>query len=72
MELQVKISPAFYARLFRKAFLNLDLRFVLFWRKNIGAKAARNILVKLATGDYQIKISLEAIYSFERLGQQVK
>jgi hypothetical protein len=31
----------------REAFLYLDLRFVLFWRKNIGAKAARNMLVKL-------------------------
>jgi hypothetical protein len=46
------ISPTFYARLFRtkvlhKTFLNLDLRFVLFWRKNIGAKAARMMLVKL-------------------------
>jgi hypothetical protein len=27
--------------------LSLDLRFVLFWRKNIGAKAVRNMLVKL-------------------------
>jgi hypothetical protein len=48
----VSISPTFYARLFRtkvsrEAFLYLDLRFVLFWRKNIGAKAARNMLVKL-------------------------
>jgi hypothetical protein len=46
------ISPTFYARLFstkvsRKTFLYLDFRFVLFWRKNIGAKAARILLVKL-------------------------
>ncbi len=39
---QVSISPTLYAQLFltkvlRKAFLYLDLRFVLFWRKNIGA-----------------------------------
>jgi hypothetical protein len=51
---QLSISPTFYARLFRakvsrKAFLHLDLSFVLFWRKNIGAKAARNMLVKLTT-----------------------
>jgi hypothetical protein len=49
---KLSISLTFYARLFRakvsfKAFLYLDLRFVLFWRKNIGAKAARNLLVKL-------------------------
>jgi hypothetical protein len=48
----VSISPTFYTLLFRrkvssKAFLYLDIRFVLFWRKNIDAKAARNMLVKL-------------------------
>ncbi len=48
----VSISPTFYARLFRtkvlrEAFLYWNWRFLLFWRKNIGAKAARNILVKL-------------------------
>jgi hypothetical protein len=46
------ILPTFYARLFRtkvsrKTFLYLDFRFVLFWRKNIGAKSARILLVKL-------------------------
>ncbi len=30
-----------------KLFLYLDLRFILFWLKYIGAKAARNMLVKL-------------------------
>ncbi len=34
----------------RNAFLYLKLRFVLFWSKNIGAKAARNMLVKLTPG----------------------
>ncbi len=52
---QVSISPTLYARLFRtkvscEAFLYLNLRFVLFRRKNIGAKAARNMLVKLTPG----------------------
>jgi hypothetical protein len=52
---QGSISPTLYARLFRtkvlrKAFLYLDLSFVLFWRKNIGAKAACNMLVKLIPG----------------------
>ncbi len=31
----------------RETFLYLDLRFELFWRKNIGAKAARIMLAKL-------------------------
>ncbi len=49
------ISPTCYARLFqmkvlRKTFLFLDFRFVLFWRKNIGAKASRILLVKLTPG----------------------
>ncbi len=49
------ILPTFYARLFRtkvsrEAFLYLDLRFVLFWQKYVGAKAARNLLVKLTQG----------------------
>ncbi len=35
----------------RKTFLYLDLRFVLFWRKNIGAKAVRIMLVKLTLGE---------------------
>jgi hypothetical protein len=48
----VSISPTLYAWIFhtkvsREAFLYLDFRFVLFWRKNIGAKAASNMLVKL-------------------------
>jgi hypothetical protein len=59
VNLLVSISPTFYAQLFctkvlRKAFLSLDLRFVLFWRKTIGAKAARNELVKLTPADWQL------------------
>jgi hypothetical protein len=38
----------------REAFLYLDLRFVLFGRKNIIAKAARNMLVKLTPDRQQI------------------
>ncbi len=53
--LQESISPTFYARIFctkvlRKIFLFLDFRFVLFWRKNIGAKASRILLMKLTPG----------------------
>ncbi len=54
------ISSTFYARLFRtnvlrETFLYLDLRFVLLWRKNIGANAALTILVKLTPGGNPIK-----------------
>ena len=46
------ISPTFYAQLFctkvfSAAFLYLQFGFVFVWRKNIGAKAARKMLVKL-------------------------
>jgi hypothetical protein len=49
---RLSILPTFYAPLFptkvsREDFLYLDLRFVLFSRKNNGTKAARNVLVKL-------------------------
>ncbi len=41
----------FFVQKFRtKLFLYLDLRFVLFWRKNTGAKATHNMLVKLTQG----------------------
>jgi hypothetical protein len=44
-------TRGFFVRKFRtKLFLYLDLRFVLFWCKNIGAKAAHNMLVKLTPG----------------------
>jgi hypothetical protein len=62
----VSISPKSYARLFRtkalrEAFLYLDSRFVLFWRKNIGVKAVRKILVKL-TPDLKIIDNLLKTY----------
>ena len=48
----MSISPTFYEQLFRTkdfrtAFLCLHCRFELFRRKEIGAKAARKMLVKL-------------------------
>jgi hypothetical protein len=39
----MKVLPA--------AFLSLLFRLVVFWRKNIGAKAAHEMLVKLTPGD---------------------
>ena len=52
---QVSISPTFYEQLFRTkdfraAFLYLHCRFKLFRRKEIGAKAAHKMLVKLTPG----------------------
>ena len=54
---KVSISPTFYERLFctkvfRAAFLYLHCRFKLFRCKEIGAKAARKMLVKLTQGRY--------------------
>jgi hypothetical protein len=47
----VSISPTFargfFVRKFASIFFGLHFSFVLFWRKNISAKAARKILVKL-------------------------
>ena len=48
----VSISPTFYKQLcrmkvFPAAFLYIHFRFVLFWRKEIYAKVARKMLVKL-------------------------
>ena len=54
---QVSILPTFYEQLFctkdfRAAFMYLHCRFKLFRRKEIGAKAARKMLVKLTTGKH--------------------
>ena len=52
---KVSISPTFYEQLFRMkvfwaAFLYLHCRFKLFWRLEIGAKAACKMLAKLTQG----------------------
>ncbi len=44
------LRAAFLYESFTRSFLDLDLRFFLFWRKNMDAKAARNMLVKLTPG----------------------
>jgi hypothetical protein len=51
----VSISPIFYEQLFHTkvfcaAFMCLQFGFVIFWRKDFGAKAARKMLVKLTPG----------------------
>jgi len=52
---QVSISPIFYEQLFCTevfctAFLLIQFGFVIFWQKNVGAKAVCKMLVKLTTG----------------------
>jgi hypothetical protein len=52
---QVSISPIFYKQLFHTkvlcaAFMCLQFWFVIFWRKDFGAKATRKMLVKLTPG----------------------
>jgi hypothetical protein len=49
------ISPIFYEQLcrtkvFRTAFMCLQIGYVIFWRKDFGAKAANKMLVKLTPG----------------------
>jgi hypothetical protein len=51
----VSISPIFYEQLFCTkpfcaAFMSLQYRFVIFWQKDFGAKAAHKMLVKLTPG----------------------
>ncbi len=52
MTSQVSISPTFYVLLFRMKFAlsSFFLGFVTFWQKNIDAKAARKMLMKLMAG----------------------
>jgi len=55
--MSVKLTPAmnltnvlkatFSTKVFCSAFLYLQFGFVIFWHKNIGAKTARKVLVKL-------------------------
>jgi hypothetical protein len=51
----VSISPTFYKQLFCTkvfcaAFMCLQFEFVIFWRKDLGTKAAHKMLVKLTPG----------------------
>ena len=59
---KVTISSIFYVQLFHLkvfhiAFWCLRLRFVFFWQKEFGAKAAHKMLVKLTIGDRMWKKS---------------
>jgi hypothetical protein len=51
------MSPIFYEQLFHTkvlcaAFMCLQFGFVIFWRKDFGAKAAHKMFVKLTPGLY--------------------
>jgi hypothetical protein len=53
----VNFTNILHVKVLRAAFLFLHLRYVVFWRKNIGAKAALKMLVKLTTEkDYNSKL----------------
>jgi hypothetical protein len=54
----VSISPIFYEHLFHTkvfcaAFMWLQFGFVIFWQKDLGAKAAHKMLVKLTPGQVE-------------------
>ncbi len=44
------LCATFCTKVFFAAFLELQFGFVIFWHKNIGAKAAYKMLMKLTTG----------------------
>jgi len=67
--LEVSISPIFYeqlycTKLFCRAFFYLQFGFVIFCRKNIGAKAVGKMLMKL-TPIVNFTNILQAIFSFK-------
>jgi len=57
----VSTSPIFYEQLFHKkvfcaAFMCLQFGFVIFWRKDFGAKAGHKMLVKLIPGARNLQL----------------
>jgi hypothetical protein len=60
----------FLIKVFCTAFLKLQFGFVIFWYKNIGAKAACKMLMKLTTGVIQrglfCMIAMEAAKSLAK------
>ncbi len=44
------LRAAFFTNVFCTAFMCLELEFVIFWRKDLGAKPAHKMLVKLSPG----------------------
>jgi len=60
----VSISPIFYEQIFCTKvfctdFMCLQFGFVIFWRKDFGAKAVNKILVKLTPGCTALKHELQ-------------
>jgi hypothetical protein len=65
----VSISPIFHEQLlhmkvFCAAFMCLQFGFVIFWKKEFGAKAAHKMLVKLTPGVNLIKLLTDVIFKF--------
>jgi hypothetical protein len=63
----VTISPILYEQLFRTnvfgaAFMCLQFGFLIFWRKDLGAKAAHKMLVKLTPGFNVLILFTAVIY----------
>ncbi len=46
------LQAAFFTKVFCTVLLYLQFGFVSFWKKNIGAKATRKMLVQLTTGKH--------------------
>ncbi len=49
----ISYEQLFCSKVFCTAFMYLQFRFVIFWQKNFGAKAAHKLLVKLTPGRLQ-------------------
>ncbi len=62
----------FVRKFWTKLFFYLDSRFILFWRKNIGAKAARNMLVKLTFRSENHRQSSQDLRSTSNTDKQIR
>jgi len=65
----VSISPIFNEELFCTkvfcaALMCLQFGFVIFWRKDFGAKAAHEMLVKLTPGGQSFNLYLNVVHFF--------
>jgi hypothetical protein len=60
------LQAAFCTKVFCAAFMCLQFGFVMFWRKDFGAKAAHKMLVKLTPVAYVIKLFMAVSYDFSQ------
>jgi hypothetical protein len=56
------VIPRFFAQLLSAYYFG----FVIFWRKDFGAKAAHKMLVKLTPGDHNIKLFFFLTYEWTK------